>query len=275
LLVLYKIVNKSGGAEVKGFINANFGKTFFDNYHFIENNLEVKEELDRVIEDLNRDNYLEISYNFSKNYNYFLTKFKKGYFLSDDSFYAALVYHYSQKDNKDIDVYNYSFNKKSFDKLNLYEGVELVFSSFGITYQNLFDNFDLIANLLKVGGIIFLELPSYWFFRDELNEDEKAILNYSKVSDKRWLFTEDISPIIEENNCEIITQKRVNNQKILDRLDISYLSSLDKLHKASIENNIAVLEICDIKERELKINSSILVIKKKSKSINKDNLFSV
>jgi len=120
LLVLYKIVNKSGGAEVKGFINANFGKTFFDNYHFIENNLEVKEELDRVIEDLNRDNYLEISYNFSKNYNYFLTKFKKGYFLSDDSFYAALVYHYSQKDNKDIDVYNYSFNKKSFDKLNLY-----------------------------------------------------------------------------------------------------------------------------------------------------------
>ncbi|HOV13296.1 MAG TPA: hypothetical protein PK771_03340 [Spirochaetota bacterium] len=260
---------------MKGFINSNFGDNYINSVTSIENSDDLKNELEKILQDLVKENYLEISYNFSNNYNYLLNIFKNGYFISDDSFNALLTYHYSQKHQKKLQVYNYSLNEKDINKLNLSEKFDFIFSSYGITYENLFNDLNNILGLLKIGGIMFLEMPSYWFFRDHLNEDEKSILNYSKTSDKKWVFTEDINPIIEENSCEIILSKKINNKKIMSRVELSYLSSLNKLHKASLENNIAVLEVANVREDNLEINSVILVIKKKSKTITKNNLFNI
>ena len=260
---------------MKGYINENFGDLFFESTGSIENSENLRIELGKVVENISKDNYLEISYNFSKNYNYLLNIFKNGYFLSNDSFNALLTYHYSKKYNQNLNVYNYSFSNKDLEKVDIYEKMDFIFSSYGITYENLFNALPNILKILKIGGIVFFELPSYWFFRDDLNEDEKSILNYSKTSDKRWLFTEDIKSIIEENGGEIVSIKKTNDQKILNRIELSCLSSLVKLHKASIENNIAILEVANIKENNHILNSAVLIIKKIKKTLTKDSLFNL
>jgi len=64
------------------------------------------------------------------------------------------------------------------------------------------------------------------------------------------------------------------NDKKLSRVEISYLSSMDKLFNADLQNNIAILETIDIPKTDLDIPLSALVVRKKSKTITKDNLFS-
>ncbi len=72
---------------MKGFINSNFGDNYINSVTSIENSDDLKNELEKILQDLVKENYLEISYNFSNNYNYLLNIFKNGYFISDDLVY--------------------------------------------------------------------------------------------------------------------------------------------------------------------------------------------
>lgn len=257
------------------FINDEYGNKYFKEVMVRDSNEEILNKLRNILDSIHPDRYLEISYNFSTAFSFLLNTFNNGFFLTDNSFNGLLTYHYSQKENKNLNVYHTSFKHKDIEKLNFNESFDLIYSSYGLTYETLFNSLDWITSLLKIDGLCFLELPAYWFFRDNLNDDEKSVLEYSRTSDKKWVFTEDITSKIKENCCEIAIFEQVNVTRILNRLSLLYLSSLTKLHKASTENNMPVLEISNIKENNIKLNSALLVFKKKSKTISKENLFTI
>ena len=229
----------------------------------------------RAVSDPGNSICCEISHYFSSSSADMTDKFKSGMFISDDPYEALLAYHYSVIRNKDIKVYNYLFNPGNLKEMKMNESVDFIFSSFGVSYEKLFSFLPDMTGLLKVGGIIAFEIPAYWFFRDALNSDENIILDYSMKNDKKWIFSESIEPVINENGAELVSLSMMEGHKILNRLEISYISSLHKLHKAHVENNIGVLEVAGIPETGISLQKAFIVIRKQEKTVTKDNLFSV
>ena len=255
--------------EDKGFLN----KLYDNNNEDSQNNQILTDELKNIFNICNKEKFLEISLYHSDFYKFFLDYFKEGSFISDDSYEALLTYHFTKKDNKKINVYNYSFTPNKLSSLNINESYDFVFSSYGLSYENIYTILPQLIGFLKIDGILFIELPAYWFFRENLNQYEKDILNYSKTNDKKWIFTEPIDSLIKESGGNLLYLKEINNKKIIDRHKLSYLSSLNKLYKAHIENNIAVLEVANIPENNIELRSAILVVQKEKKTLTKNNLF--
>jgi len=255
----------------KGLLNENYNSSFFDEEESFLNIDKFKKEVDQLL--IKKDSYLEISSNFSSAYKKIIPDFKEGYFLCDDSFEALLTYHKSIVDSKNLNVINTQFSKNKIIDLKLNEKFDLVFSVFGLSFESLYFVLPELIGLLKLGGILALEIPAYWFFRENLNEDEKNILTYSKQNDKKWLFTEPLDAVIEESKAKLLFLKETENTKVIDRIELSHISSLDKLYKASIDKNIAVLETCNIPENNIKLKTAVLAVQKNQKTITKDNLF--
>ena len=185
-----------------------------------------------------------------------------------------LTYHASVLNKFDLNVLNYYFTENRFQSLNLNEYFDRVLSHYGLNYIELFELLPSILSLIKIGGVFILTLPSYWFFKDNLTDVEKEILCYSKQNDKKWVFQDDIKKIITDNHSEIISFEEIDHIEIMDRKSLSFLSSLDKLYKAEVENNNAILDIVSIPKQNIELRTTILAVKKSSKTITKDNLFS-
>lgn len=222
-----------------------------------------------------KKSYLEISHVFTPAYKFMLNEFKAGTFLSDDAFESLLVYHYSSIENKNIAVYNHKFSENSFSNLKFKEEFDFIFSIFGISFNNLYSLLPQIINFLKINGIFAVVIPCYWFLREKLTEEEKIILNYSKQNDKKWVFADPLDPIIEENGGKNIGIFEIDIKKILTRLELSYLSSLNKLYDAVVGNNIAHIEVSNIPEKNISLRSAVLIIQKHKTTLTKDNLFKI
>jgi hypothetical protein len=258
--------------DYKGNINTNYDKSFFEARQSFINYENFTNEFYPLLK--NKDSYLEMSHVFSPAFFSAVKDFKEGYFLSDNSFEAFLTYHFSKIENKNVNVYNTAFNITQIEKLKFNEKFDFIFSLFGLSFESLYNLLPVMIGLAKVDGIIAIELPAYWFFRENISDVEKAILAYSKQNDKKWLFTEPLVPIIEENKAEFVFLKETGRTKKVDRLELAFLSSLHKLYNAQIENNIAVLEIVNFPEKDILLKTAVLAIRKKSKTVTKDNLFS-
>ena len=259
----------------KGNINKNYDENSINNkYPISDINLFFKEVND-IVNDIKKDSYLEISHKYTPAYKVLLKEFKNGTFLSDDAFESLLVYHYSKNDNIDIDILNYNFTYNSLDSLKLNEKFDFIFSLFGLTFEKLYSCMPQLISFLRVDGILAIKIPAYWYIKTNQTEVEKDILNYSKQNDKKWIFVEPIEPIIEKNGGEILTLKEIPQNTKLNRFELAYISSLNKLFEAIKENNKAHLEIVNIPEDNIEIRSALLLIKKKKKTITKDNLFNL
>jgi hypothetical protein len=225
--------------------------------------------------DIEKGCYCEISHYFSGACSVMLEEFKSGIFISDDPYEALLAYHYSIIKNEKLDVYNYLLNPGNLLELKMNETFDFIFSSFGLSYEKLYSFLPDIIGLLKVGGVLVLEIPSYWFFRDNMSAQETDILDYSMKNDKKWIFSEPVEPLIRENGADLVALKQLDGKRVVNRLELSYISSLQKLHKAHVENNIAVLEVANIPEENMEIGNAVIIIRKNKKTLTKDNLFSV
>jgi hypothetical protein len=258
----------------KGFLNGSVNDEFLKS----EKNTGVfKIFIDRVLSIANpgRTSFCEISHYFSSSSSDMTGDFKNGTFISDDPYESLLTYHYSVIKNKSLNVYNCHFNPGSLDELKMNESIDFIFSIFGLSYEKIFSFLPDMIGLLKVGGIIALEIPAYWFFRDDLSADESVILDYSMKNDKKWIFSEPIEPVINESGAELVSLTKLDDSKTVDRLELSYISSLNKLHKAHVENNIGVLEVANIPEKNINLQKALLVIRKKERTLTKDNLFNI
>ncbi|HOJ63279.1 MAG TPA: hypothetical protein PLE45_02555 [Spirochaetota bacterium] len=256
----------------RGLLNNNYNQ---ENLSKIYNINDYKNSLN-IIENkisLSYNNYLEISDEYSPAFIFLLEKFKEGNFLSENDFYSMLTYHSAIINNKNLYVYNYNFN--SLHNIKWTEKFDFIFSFIGIKYKDLFEKLPLFISFLKVNGFLAFIIPSYWFDRENLNESESLILEYSRKTDKQWLFTESIDNIVKENKAEIVSLEKINMVYNFSRIKIARLSSLEKLYNACLEKNHAILDICNIPEENLNLNLSVLIINKKTKSITKDNLFNI
>ena len=257
----------------KGFVNGSVEKEF---KKAAEKSASIKKILDEAeASDTGKNNYCEVSHYFSGSCKIMLDEFKSGVFISDDQYEALLAYHHSITENKKIDVYNRFFNPGNFLDLDMNEKFDFVFSSLGFSYEKIYSFLPDVIGLLKVGGVMILEIPSYWFFRDNLNDHENIILDYSMKNDKKWIFSEPVEPIIKECGAELVGIKQLDDEIKTDRLELAYISSLHKLHKAHVENNMAVLETAGIPEKDIVLGKALLAVKKNEKTLNKDNLFSI
>lgn len=257
----------------KGNINENYNEDAI-NKKFPINEIEsFLNEIKKVYPAFNKENYLEISHKFSPVYKIMAKEFKKSIFLSDNSFESLLTYHYSKIDKIDIDVLNYDFSYNSLASLKLNEKIDFIFSLCGLTFENLYTSLPQIIGFLKIDGILALIIPAYWYIKNNQTENEKNILDYSKQNDKKWIFVEPIEPIIEKNGAEKLILKELPHTIKFNRFELSYISSLNKLHDSIKQNNKAHLEVVKIPEENIEIRSSLLLIKKKQKTITKDNLF--
>ena len=259
----------------KGNINENYNndvinkkypnsraEAFFDN---------IKEITSTIL----KDNYLEVSHKYTGAFSVLLDHFKKGTFLSDDPFESMLTYHMSKTGNKEINVLNYNFNYETFSKLNLNEKFDFVFSMFGLTFEDLYNLLPIIIGFLKVDGILAVNIPAYWFIKEKQTEIEKTIIDYSKQNDKKWIFVEPLEPIIEKNGAELLEIKESSISHNVDRLELAFISSLKKLYDSIIQNNKAHLEILKIPEKDIELRSAVMIIRKKKKTLTKDNLFNL
>ncbi len=257
----------------KGNINENYNQEIINNKYPI-NIIELfLNEIKKINPSYNKENYLEISHKFSPAYKILSKEFKKGTFISDNAFESLLVYHYCKIDKIDIDVLNYDFSYNSFTSLKLNEKIDFIFSLCGLTFENLYTCLPQIIGFLKVEGILTLIIPAYWYIKNNQTENEKIILDYSKQNDKKWIFVEPIEPILEKNGAEILVLKELPQNLKFNRFELAYISSLNKLYESIKQNNIAHLEIVKIPEDNIEIRSALLLIKKKQKTITKDNLF--
>jgi hypothetical protein len=227
------------------------------------------------VKDLNPGNCLEISHESTNFYTAVSGKFGECYILCDDSFESLLAYNNATNKNIKLNVLNHSFSQKSLEKLKMNERFDLIISLLGLSYDNIFSLIKEIIGLLKVNAILAIIMPTYWFDRSNLNDTELKILNYSKKNDKKWIFTEELKPIIAESQSEILENIKLPFNIKFNRLEIAYLSSLNKLYDSILKNNIAHLEIADLPVDNLEIGISLMIIKKNKKTINKDNLFNV
>lgn len=254
-------------------------KGLLNNFYNSENlskiyNIDHYKKVFNIIEDkvsLSYSNYLEIGDEYSPAFLFLLDKFKEGNFLCESDFYAMVTYHSSIVNKKNLFVYNYKFN--SLHNIKWTEKFDFIFSFLGVKYDEIFERLPLFISFLKVNGFLGFIIPSYWFDRDNLNDEEKLILEYSRKNDKKWLFVESIENIVNDNNAKIICLEKINILQDFSRIKIARLSSLQKLYSAIIEKNRAVLDICDIPENNLKLNISLLIINKIEKTLTKDNLF--
>jgi len=259
----------------KGNINENYNEDILNNKYPITEVKSFFDEVNNAVDDLNKEDYLEISHCYSSAYKILLNDYKNGTFLSDDAFESLLVYHFSKINNININILNYEFSYNSLDSLKLNEKFNFVFSLFGITFEKLYSIMPQIMSFLKTDGYLALNIPAYWYLKENLTEIEKEIINYSKQNDKKWIFVEPIEPIIEKNGGEIISLKEIPLTYKLNRFELAYVSSLQKLLDSIKQNNKAHLEIVNIPENNIEIRSALLLIKKKKKTITKDNLFNV
>jgi|GEM_PF-1367421 len=252
---------------------------------YIANNINYKftnDDIKNIINKINeispineKDNFLEISHTHTLGYLILTNIFKKGIFISDDPFESLLEYHHSKLNNKELDIYNHYFSTNSLSSLSFAESFNFIFSLSGLSFENIYSILPQLINFLKIEGLIALLIPAYWYDRENATELEKKIINYSKQNDKKWIFVEDINPVITENGAEMLGLYPIELKIKINRLELAYISSLNKLYDAIINNNRAHLEICDIPEKNIELRSTLLIIKKKKKTITKDNLFKI
>jgi hypothetical protein len=261
--------------KFKGNINKNYTDEILENKYPITGITSFLDEVTNTDNNFNKENYLEISHKYSPAYKVLTKKFKNGTFLSDNAFESLLVYHSSKKDNVNIDILNYEFNYNSLDSLKLNEKFDFIFSLFGLNFEKIYSCMPQLINYLKVEGILALKIPAYWYIKNNCSEIENTILNYSKQNDKKWIFVEPIDPIIEKNGGEIISLKEIPQNVKLNRFELANISSLNKLYDAIKNNNKAHLEITNLPEDNIELRSALLLIKKKKKTITKDNLFNL
>ncbi|HNZ27691.1 MAG TPA: hypothetical protein PLG34_02935 [Spirochaetota bacterium] len=258
----------------KGSINENYSYETINKLYPPASYQDILAPFKEPLDGLKSDKYLEISHFFSPYFNRLLDFFNEGYFLSDDPFVSGLVYLQSVLNKKNLNVLNFKFNGKKLDLQGFAEKFDFVFSRLGVSFQDLYAHLAKFISYLSVGGILAFIIPSFWFFREDLTDIEKEILAYAKRNDKKWLFVEPIENAIRDAGAEIVSFQKINERQKLSRVEISYLSSMDKLFNADLQNNIAILETIDIPKTDLDIPLSALVVRKKSKTITKDNLFS-
>ena len=259
----------------KGYINDNYDKDKIKKIFSNEMINEFFAKINKIAGKIENNSYLEISHENTNSFELMLNNFKEGVFLSDDPFESLLVYHYSKIINKNLNVYNYFFTPKSLSALKLNESFDFIFSLLGISFEQLFLIIPQILGFLKIDGILGLLIPSYWYDRDNLTPIESEIINYSKQNDKKWIFTDKLDPVIEENGGNVIGFEQMPFNININRLDLAYISSLSKLYDSIIKNNIAHLEIVNIPEKDIEIRTTLLTVKKTKKTINKDNLFNL
>ena len=133
----------------------------------------------------------------------------------------------------------------------------------------------LIIGFIKIAGILAINIPAYWFIKDNLTEIEKTIIDYSKQNDKKWIFVEPLEPLIEKNGAELLEIRESSLKYNIDRLELSFISSLKKLYDSVIQNNKAHLDILKIPEKYIELRSAVMIIKKKKKTLTKENLFNL
>ena len=259
----------------KGNINENYNKDIIIKKHPDSRTKVFIDCIKDIIGESSKDNFLEVSHKYTGAYNVMLSHFNKGAFLSDDPFESMLTYHISKINNKDLDVLNYNFNYDSLSKLNLNEKFDFVFSLFGLTFEDLYTLLPLIIGFIKIAGILAINIPAYWFIKDNLTEIEKTIIDYSKQNDKKWIFVEPLEPLIEKNGAELLEIRESSLKYNIDRLELSFRSSLKKLYDSVIQNNKAHLDILKIPEKYIELRSAVMIIKKKKKTLTKENLFNL
>ncbi|MBP7552176.1 MAG: hypothetical protein KA885_02025 [Spirochaetes bacterium] len=258
----------------KGSINQNYSYEAINMLYPPASYQDILTPFKEYLNGVQSDKYLEISHFFSPYFNRLLDSFKEGYFLSDDPFVSGLVYLQSVLNKKNLNVVNFKFNGKKIDSQGFIEKFDFIFSRLGVNFQDLYAYLPKFISYLSVGGILVFIIPSFWFFREDLTDVEKEILAYAKRNDKKWLFVEPIENAILDAGGEIVSFQKIEDRQKLSRIEIAYLSSMDKLFNAELQNNIAILETVDIPKIDLDIPLSALAVRKKSKTITKDNLFS-
>ncbi len=256
----------------KGDINEFFDK---NEYTRIPENLlkEFFDEINKNAELNEKKTFMEISRSYTNSFKYIINDFKEGAFLTDSAFDSLLSYHFSNLNKYNIKSYNYNFNIQRFESLKFIEKFDLIYSVFGLSFNNLYEMMGQIINFLKINGILAILIPAYWYIKDNLTETEKTVLNYSKQNDKKWIFVEPLDLIVNENNAVIMNNIELKNRLKINRYELSIVSSLEKLKDAVVKNNIAHLDVSNIPEKDIEIRTSLLLIQKKSKTLTKDNLF--
>jgi hypothetical protein len=220
--------------------------------------------------------FIELSRYYSDASIKLLDSFDEGTFISCDPFNALLVHHVTAiKQSSNVETWHIPFTVSSLQDKTFNESASLLFSLSGLTWEDYYTLVPGIMNMTAVGGLIYLEFPAYWFIRDDLNDDENAILAFSKKNDKKWLFSEPVEPLFEENGAELVELTKSSRVINCTRLEIARLSCLHTLEKADLENNIAITDTCNIAENDLQIPVGRMVFRKKAKTLNRDNLFSV
>lgn len=223
----------------------------------------------------NPEKYLEISHKFSFGYQVLLKHFKSGYFLSNDAFESLLVYHFTTIDKQKLDILNVEFTPNSLARLKINEQFDLVYSFSGITFDELYNILPQIIGFAKIGGTIAVKVPAYWFLKEKNTELEKKILDYSKQNDKKWIFVDPLEPVIEKNGGKLLKIIELPQTIKINRFELAFMSSLKKLYDAELQNNKAHLEVLTFPEENLELRGALLLIKKITKTVTKDNLFNL
>ena len=107
------------------------------------------------------------------------------------------------------------------------------------------------------------------------SETESVILQYSKQNDKKWLFVEDIEPVIKDCQSTLVECRKLKTEWITDRMSLAYLTGLTKLYNAEMTGDISILETTTIAKDDLHLNLSALVIRKDKIMLDKNNLFKI
>lgn len=255
----------------KGNINAFFEE---NRYKRLSDEL-INEVLNEVKKrkSINTNTVLEISNFYSDAISRIYKETKDLYFISCSSFEALLAYFFSTTEGYKINSFSLPFIAKAFESLHLAEKFEIIYSILGLSFNEIYNLIQEFLAFLKIEGYLFLVVPAYWYLKDNLTEIEKVILNYSKQNDKKWIFVEELHPVIKRYNAEVIEIIELKNRAKLTRYDLAVISSLEKLKEAEEKTNLAHLEITNIPEKDIEIRTALIVIKKLAKTLTKETLF--
>lgn len=259
----------------KGDINKNFCREMLDKKFPITIIERFYDTVKSASVDFEKNNYLELSYKYTPAYKILLDDFKEGTFFANDPFECMLMYHLTKQEDKKLHILNYKFSQNRLSTLDFFESFDFIFSILGMTFEQLYELLPTILSFLKVNGILAFKVPAYWFYRDALTDMEKTVLDYSQKNDKKWLFLEPLTDIIEKNGASLIKEEKDVGTFVTDRKELAYLSSLNKLFDSIIKNNTAHLEVANIQKDDIELRSAVLIIQKNKKSITKDNLFNL
>lgn len=259
----------------KGNIKEKYNEKYLLKKISLESIKNIYSNIKNIAGDFDKESYLEISNKCTLSYRVLLNDFKNGAFFSNNAFESMLALHLSEKDNKNIDVFHYNFHYKSLEKNGLEEKFDLIYSLFGISFEDIFSLLPILISYLKVNGVLALLIPAYWYIKENQTEIENDIISYSKQNDKKWLFVEPMDKLAEDNGCNLVEIKELPISLTVNRLELSYISSLEKLYKATLENNMAHLEVANIPEDKIELRTALVVFKKEKKILTKDNLFNL